>query len=57
MTSIERLDLTDAQVSDAALNDLITLTGLKQLVLSGTQVTDSGIGRLRQALPECEIVR
>lgn len=57
MTSIERLDLTDAQVSDAALNDLITLTGLKQLVLSGARVTDSGIERLRQALPECEVVR
>ena len=56
LTSIERLDLTDAKISDAAVNDLLTLAGLKQL-LSGTQVTDAGVERLRQALPECEVVQ
>jgi hypothetical protein len=57
MTSIERLDITDAKISDSAVNDLITLTGLKQLILNGTQITDVGIERLQRALPECEVIR
>lgn len=57
MTHIAELDLSDAKVTDTSVNNLITLAGLKQLVLTGTQVTDVGVERLRQALPECEIVR
>lgn len=57
MTCIEELDLTGANVTDAALIDLVTLTGLKRLVLSGTGISDSGIELLQRRLPECEVVR
>jgi hypothetical protein len=55
MTNIEEFDLTDARVTDAAINDLATLSGLKKLVVIGTQVSDSGVARLRLALPKCTI--
>lgn len=55
MTNIEELDLEGARLTDWAVNDLATLSGLKKLVLKDTQVSDSGVARLRQALPNCTI--
>lgn len=55
MTNIEELDLTDARVTDGAINDLAALSGLKKVVLKGTQVSNSGIARLQRALPGCTI--
>lgn len=55
MTNIEELDLTDARVTDGAINDLVTLSGLKKVVLKGTRVSTSGVAKLRQALPGCAI--
>jgi hypothetical protein len=51
MTNFEELDVTDARVTDAAINDLAALSG----VLKGTQVSNSGIARLQQALLGCTI--
>lgn len=56
-TRIEELDLTDAKVTDAAVKDLATLTGAKKLMLSGTQITNSGAAELQRRLPDCKISR
>jgi hypothetical protein len=44
------------EVGDAGLEHLKSLTQLRFLVLSGTKVSDTGVQRLQQALPQCEIV-
>ena len=55
LTSLEELDLSDTQITDAGLEDLKGLTRLEELYLHGTQVTDAGIKELRKALPKCLI--
>ncbi|MEE2707362.1 MAG: hypothetical protein VX988_09940 [Planctomycetota bacterium] len=37
------------------LHDLKGLTDLQSLTLLGTQVTDAGVKKLQQALPNCDI--
>jgi len=39
------------------MKSLEGLTGLTQLNLGGTQVTDGGVAKLQKALPNCEIYR
>jgi hypothetical protein len=46
LTSLERLDLSGTQVSDAGLAHLSGLTSLQVLNLDGTQVSDAGCVRL-----------
>jgi len=43
-------------VSDAGLERLENMKGLRMLSLSGSQVTDEGIEKLKQALPNCRIL-
>jgi hypothetical protein len=43
------------KVTDAAVEHLIRLKGLKRLQVNGTRITDAGFKRLRQALPTTEI--
>jgi hypothetical protein len=49
-------DLGHTQIGDDGLKHLSGLTELKSLSLNGTQVTDQGIKKLQQALPNCNIV-
>jgi hypothetical protein len=51
----ERLWLGGTNVTDAGLVHLAKLTRLRWLSLVATPVTDQGVKRLRQALPNCEI--
>ena len=51
------LDLFDAQVTDAGLVHLKGLTQLQELYLVDTKVTDEGVKKLQQALPNCKIRR
>ena len=44
-------------MTDAALKALSGLESLKHLKVEHTQITADGVARLREALPECEIVR
>ena len=54
-----RLDLylRDTQITDAALEHLRMLHQLTSLDLTGTQVTDKGVKKLQQALPNCKITQ
>ena len=45
------------QVIDAGLEHVKELTKLRELFLDATQVTDTGIRNVQQALPNCEIIR
>ncbi|MGO8751435.1 MAG: hypothetical protein ACLQNE_36270 [Thermoguttaceae bacterium] len=49
--------LDNTQVTDSDLECLKGLTHLQELHLKCTQVTDQGVKKLQQALPNCQIVR
>jgi hypothetical protein len=53
---LRTLDLYSTQVTDEGLKHLYGLRNLKQLKLRGTNVTQQGAARLRNALPNCEIL-
>ena len=42
-------------ITDAGLEHLKGLTNLEELDLRWTKVTDAGVAKLQQALPNCEI--
>ena len=44
-------------ITDAGLVHLKGLTNLEGLLLIGTQVTDAGVAKLKEALPDCRISR
>ena len=44
-------------VTDAAVPSLIKLRDLKTLDVAQTTLSDAGLQQLRQALPNCQIVR
>jgi hypothetical protein len=56
LASVRKLDLSNIPVTDADLVRLARLTKLQELDLSGTQVTESGVTKLIEVLPDC-IVR
>jgi len=57
LTSLETLDLRRALfVTDGAVEHLGHLSQLKRLNVEPTQITASGIARLRRALPDCLII-
>jgi hypothetical protein len=57
LTKLKGLILYDTHVTDAGLVHLKGLTNLRELHLDGTQVTDEGFKKLKEALPNCEILR
>jgi hypothetical protein len=50
------LNLYGTRVSDAGLKHLAGLSSLKELDLTGTQVTADGVAALHKALPNCKTV-
>ncbi len=54
---LENLSLYGTQVTDDGLRHLESLQCLKNLGLEKTKVTDEGVARLREKLPNCEIVK
>ncbi len=56
LPSLERLDLQRTQVTDAGLRHLEQMPSLIAITLEGSQVTAEGVGRLRRALPGCQVV-
>ena len=55
LTQLQKLYLTDTQVTDAGLEHLKGLTRLQELYLGDTQVTVAGAAELRKALPKARI--
>jgi hypothetical protein len=55
LLEVKIVDLDATQVTDAGLVHLQGLTSLRELRLARTQVTNGGVTRLRQALPNCQI--
>ena len=51
------LDLLGTEVTDAGLEHLKGLSELQSLDIHNTKVTDEGVKKLRQALPNCDIGR
>jgi hypothetical protein len=43
------------QITDASLNDLMVMTNLKSLHLENTGVTEAGLEKLWEAMPETQI--
>ncbi len=50
-----RLSLTGPAYTDAAVEHLSQLTDLRELSLTGTQISAPGLARLHSALPACRI--
>jgi hypothetical protein len=57
MPQLQWLYLDDTGITDAGLKHLVGLTRLQELDLHGTHVTDEGIAKLQEALPNCQITR
>jgi hypothetical protein len=51
------LGLAQTSISDASLPELSRLTNLHSINLQETMLTEAGIKRLKQALPQCSIHR
>ena len=43
-------------IDDEAVPTLVTLSGLEQLEVTGTEITEAGVSRLHEALPNCRII-
>jgi len=57
LDKLTSLDVSATAVSDEGVPALAALRNLTTLELSGTQMTDAGVARLRQLLPRCKIQR
>jgi hypothetical protein len=55
LKQLQSLDLRGSKITDAGLERLHGLSQLKSLSLGGTRVTDDGVGKLKKALPKCQI--
>ena len=57
LTNLKGLSLDGTQVTDRGLMHLGGLSQLESLWLKKTQVTDAGVQELKNALPNCQIIR
>jgi Ran GTPase-activating protein (RanGAP) involved in mRNA processing and transport len=55
LASLERLDIDENPITDAAIDVIARLTHLKLLDLKDTRITHGGLLRLKKALPETRI--
>jgi hypothetical protein len=53
--SLAGVDLNGSRVTDATLDRLAQLTALREVHLTDTEVTETGVRKLQQALPLCKI--
>jgi hypothetical protein len=53
---LQILDLTNTNVADEHLSALHNVKTLRQINLTGTMCTVDGIAKLKQVLPECEVI-
>jgi Leucine Rich repeat len=57
LTNLEYLNLYGTEVTDAGLVHLEGMKKLKDIYVWQTKVTDAGVAKLKEALPQVEIVR
>ena len=57
LPDLRALDLSGVPINDSDLEHVMPLKKLRKLVLTGTKVTDEGVKKLQQALPNCTIIR
>ena len=57
LPDVEVLNLTGTPVGDEGLGHVHGLTGLKRIYAAHTPITEQGVQKLEQALPDCEIYR
>jgi Leucine-rich repeat (LRR) protein len=57
LKNLERLALESANITDAGLKHLEALKNLKMLYFDSAQCTEAAVESLREALPNCEVVR
>lgn len=55
LPDLEQLSLRNTPITDAGLKHMKGLTGLKELNIGGTRLTELGVRELRQVLPRCRI--
>jgi len=49
------LDVSGTEISDEGVATITTFKHLRRLNITDTQVTESGLGQIRSALPRCEL--
>ncbi len=58
MTELKKLHIQSKEtITDAGLDLLTELTKLIELRVGGTEVTDEGVNRLKQRLPDCQVAQ
>ncbi len=55
LKNLKNLNLAQTKIGDPGLVHLEALTQLEELDLDGTKVTEKGVEKLQQSLPNCEI--
>jgi hypothetical protein len=53
---LEQLSLNDTAITDDSVEALATMTTLRQLLIRKTKISSEAIRRLKNKLPDCEIV-
>ena len=56
LSELESLNLYGTQITDASVEKLATLPNLKKLYLWQTKVTQAGVAKIKEALPDCEVI-
>ena len=55
LEKVRVLYLTNPDITDVGLKELVKLQELKELWLGSIKITDAGVAELQLALPDCEI--
>ncbi len=55
ISDLRTLDLSNMPINDCDLDYVMLMKELRQLDLSHTRITDEGVAKLQQALPNCKI--
>lgn len=57
LTKLQWLWLDQTDISDDSIDVLVGFQDLQYLNIRGTKISDNGVARIREALPECRILR
>lgn len=57
LPNLQKLELSYTRIGDAGVDALLAMKQLKTLHLTGTRVTSTGLKKLKEGLPKCEIMK